>query len=243
MVPQISPAEIGLQVDYDSKTWRPWVPDKWVVHYGGNWNQAGYPPFTAEKEMRVLRGWEAYHLRRMRGIAYNYGIGQTGSLYRLRGENASGATSGDEDGDGIAEYYEARAVVFILGGHQIPSDAALQTFADFWAEDPMRVIGHRDSTATPCPGEYLYEFVTSKRYEEMTEMPSIEEIRQAVREEAGPAAILGAQFGGPVGSSKRKSLAEHILSIDAGWRKIAAGAVGGATATQIVNEIAHRLGG
>lgn len=172
---QVSPAEWGAMIDYDGWNYGPWQPDKWVVHYGGGANFAGDPQKAAEKgydfpsveaEKKVLQLWEYYHVksRGWRGIAYNYAIGQSGTLYRLRGENRAGATSGDFEGDGIPENVEARAVVFILGGDQQPTEAALRTFAYFWAEDQKPVIVHSDVKATACPGDFLRRWVHEERF-------------------------------------------------------------------------------
>lgn len=68
------------------------------------------------------------------------------------------------------ENHEARAVVFILGGDQKPSQAALDTFSRFWATDPKPVIGHRDSTKTDCPGDHLYAWIQAKGYETVTKI-------------------------------------------------------------------------
>lgn len=167
----VSPASWGALVNYD--TWNdPNSVDKWVIHYGGpavTDYDAGH-----EREMAVLRAWEKYHIDHngWRGIAYNYAIGNSGTLYRLRGENKGGHTRGDYEPDGISENTEARAVVFILGGTQQPSDEALATFALMWGERPLLVIGHRDvflhgsgGTATACPGDYLHGWLTSKGHE------------------------------------------------------------------------------
>jgi N-acetylmuramoyl-L-alanine amidase. len=167
-----SPAQVGFRVNYDSWDRGPWAPDKWVVHYGGGANSAGSTPFSVDAEMRKLRSWESYHIdgKGWSGIAYNYAIGQTGNTYRLRGENRSGATSGDYEGDGIPENVEARAVVFILGGDQKPSEAALQAFRELWAQDPMPVIGHQDvrgASYTPCPGPHLMQFIREEAYADM----------------------------------------------------------------------------
>ncbi|KKL18404.1 hypothetical protein LCGC14_2475840, partial [marine sediment metagenome] len=102
-----------ITVDYDQPDWGSsrvygdgdlsglWVPDKVVVHWGG----APGPPITKAGERRLLRGWQRFHIesRGWRDIAYNYAVGNSGTLYRLRGWNPSGATSGDFEGDGIPE--------------------------------------------------------------------------------------------------------------------------------------------
>lgn len=162
----VSPFEWGSRIDYDSKNWTPWKPDKWVIHYGGGAVSGANDGRVREEN--VLQAWEWYHLSKSwLGIAYNYAIGQSGTLYRLRGEQRSGATSGDVEPDGIPENHEARAVVFILGGTQEPSDAALGTFSDMWLEDPMPVIGHRNTTNTSCPGDALYDWITQEGYDNM----------------------------------------------------------------------------
>lgn len=166
---QVSPSQWGAKINYDTKDWKPWNPDKWVIHYVGGVTAAGVAPFSMAKEMTKLQQIENHHVHGngWQGIAYNYAIGQTGTLYRLRGEQRSGATSGDADKDGIPENHEARAVLFILGGSQTPSEASLSAFSEFWATDPMSVIGHRDSTDTECPGDKLYQWIQEGGYEDM----------------------------------------------------------------------------
>jgi len=158
---------------YPDGTKTPWHPDKWVIHYGGGPNTAGDPSGRTPtqqiaEEQRVLRSWQSWHIdgRGWQDIAYNYAIGQSGTRYRLRGENRCGATKGDYENDGIPENYEARAVVFILGGDQEPTPAAHAAFLSMWVVDPMPVIGHRDvylegtgGTSTACPGEHLYTWL------------------------------------------------------------------------------------
>ncbi len=168
----------GSRLIYPDGTKGPWNPDKWVVHYGGGRNTAGdiggrTPTDQIAAEQKVLRSWQRWHIdgRGWQDIAYNYAIGQSGTIYRLRGENRAGATRGDYDQDGIPENHEARAVVFILGGDQVPSDAAYAAFRHMWVSDPMPVIGHRDvaisgtgGTATACPGEPLYTWIQTEGY-------------------------------------------------------------------------------
>ncbi len=153
----VLPVEWGAQVDYTQNEWTPWNPEKFVIHYGGGANYAGseaeaakrgysFPSVDAEKS--VLRAWENWHIngRGWLGIAYNYAIGQSGTIYQLRGENRSGATRGDEDNDGIPANHEARAVVFILGGNQVPTEEALDAFRTLYNNlgPGLRVTVHSD---------------------------------------------------------------------------------------------------
>ena len=153
-----------------------WDVDKVVIHYGGNGNFAGdalraadrgyeYPSVKAE--MAVLRIYEQSHLSRgWRAIGYNYAVGQSGKIYRLRGENASGATSGDFDNDGIPENNEARAILWIGGLGQTPTEAALRSIAQLIADDPRLVTVHSDHKSTGCPGDPLREWALRRGWED-----------------------------------------------------------------------------
>ena len=151
----IDQADWGSRLTYGDGELDPnFRADKWILHYGGGANRAGHfdwpdrhgPIVQHELETQMLRGWQDYHIDRKgwRDIAYAYGIGQDGTRFRLRGENRLGATRGDFEPDGIPENREGRAVVFILGGDQQPTGAALAAFRTMWLTDPLPVIGHRD---------------------------------------------------------------------------------------------------
>lgn len=182
-VDMVSPKEWGAMKDYDSWDYGPWNVDKWVVHYGGGANRAGdaamaekygfsFP--SVDAEMEVLRAWERYHVngRGWLGIAYNYAVGQSGNIYRLRGENQAAATKGDYEPDGIPENQEARAVVFILGGTQTPTDEALASFVRLYNHlgGDLPVIVHSDVKDTQCPGDFLRDWVHNKKYLEVEDM-------------------------------------------------------------------------
>ncbi len=167
----VLPTQWRAQVDYLALDLTPWHPDKTVVHYGGNASFAGGPIHDPDLERRALRIYEQAHLSRgWTGIAYNYAIGQTGSLYVLRGEQRSGATSGDYENDGIPENEEARAVLFILGGDQEPSPEAIATFhelLELTPESSRTVIGHREvKHNTRCPGPAVMAVVEETRTNE-----------------------------------------------------------------------------
>ncbi len=171
----VSPAAWGAAVDYDTKAWRPWVPDKWVLHWGGTPVSSGAAAGDTAAERAQLRSWENYHKNTLGwlGIAYNWAIGNSGTLYRLRGDNRSGATAGDAEPDGIPENHEAVAIVFIVGSGQTVSTAALGTFRGMYRDVPelATVTGHKFvaagpgyGTATTCPGPQLSEFITTQSY-------------------------------------------------------------------------------
>ena len=161
-----------IPVDYDQAAWGSsriygdgalsglWIPDKVVVHWGGS----TVPPATLEGEMRLLRGWQRFHIRTRgwRDLAYNYAIGNaTGSRFRGRGWNPSGATSGDYEGDGIRENAEAVACVWLGGSGGPISTVAYRSMARLVSDilavvdnEPDVVIGHRDvKGTTTCPGD------------------------------------------------------------------------------------------
>ena len=160
-----------IAVDRDQAGWRStriygdgelsglWVPDKVVVHWGG----ATVPPVTKAGERSLLRGWQRFHInsRGWRDIAYNYAVGNSGTTYRLRGWNPSGATSGDFEGDGIPENNEAVACVWLGGSGGRISGKAFDAMGGLVRDvltvidlEPHVVIGHRDvKGTTSCPGD------------------------------------------------------------------------------------------
>lgn len=163
----------SIPYDYDQDDWGAqrvfadgdlegrWDVDKWVIHYGGNATDAAT---NAALEPWALRIYEQAHLSRgWRAIAYNYAVGNSGAIYRLRGENPSGATSGDLDDDGIPENNEARAVLWIGGGDQKPSAEAYASMRRLINSDPwIGITVHSDHKATRCPGDYWRHWVADE---------------------------------------------------------------------------------
>lgn len=154
---------------------RPWRhPVNW-------WRWYDSPDFLAQlaDERAVLKGWEAFHTRPVseggrgwRGIAYSFAVGQSGTVYSLRGwnRNAGHYESDDWDHDGIPSNAESLAVVFVLGHGQPPTRAAWRAFKKLrrWAirvqpaVDDMVVLGHFEVAAsgghsTACPGGLVME--------------------------------------------------------------------------------------
>ncbi len=171
----ISPRGWGAKVDYDKWTDR-YTPDEALaLHHGGSGDYPAHkPPYSPEKEMKQLRSWEAYHLSRgWRGIAYGWAIGQSGTIYRLRGWNGYGAHTGDHDGDGVSNNSEIIPILFIgSGDRQVLSDAAQTALRELrvWLEAalgrPLKLYGHQEiqDRGTRCPGQYGMEYVRENRW-------------------------------------------------------------------------------
>lgn len=167
---QVSPEEWGASEDYDA--WEDRDTNQVFVHWGGTPVPEAAISGVVEAEMDVLRGWERYHLRKgWRGLAYDWAIGNSGKLYRVRGDAQSGATGGDIDLDGIPNNVEAEAIVLIIGSGQSPSYYALRTLKAVLDTLDRReeTWGHTESakygkgTVTSCPGSELIVFVRNYR--------------------------------------------------------------------------------
>lgn len=167
----LSPSDWNALVDYDE--WHdPFRPKEGIVlHHGGGHNYpAGVEPYSRAKEVQQLQQWESYHLygKGWRGLAYGYGIGQTGTVYRIRGNNRYGAHLGDIDGDGIANNVELMPVIFIgSGDHVRLSDAAHESLV--WLRHQigahLPLYGHQEvqPSGTRCPGPYGMQYVRAHR--------------------------------------------------------------------------------
>lgn len=165
----------GAAVDYDKWNDRYSIDDAWAIHHGGRGDYtAASEPFGVHAEAAQLRSWERYHLSKgWRGLAYGWAVGQTGTVYRARGWNFYAAHRGDIDADGISNNSEVIPVIFILSGLlHTPSPAMLDSFETLrdWGESAiarsgvLRLYGHRELTATTCPGPLVMEYVTTHRY-------------------------------------------------------------------------------
>jgi hypothetical protein len=164
------PADWGAKVN----TLLPWSDDHLykpaitIVHYFGGATKsggdaAGLPPYSFAMECHDLRKAESWHTDpkrpqgQMRAIAYNEGFGQDGRWFYLRGpQHVNGGQYGSIN-------RESRAVVFILGGNQVPSLAARRKFGRLWLEEPVGPLNsvgcHEDFYATACPGAFLIGWV------------------------------------------------------------------------------------
>lgn len=161
---QYSPEEWGAAIDYDS--WSPRSTSQVFIHWGGSPVRDAAADGNVNSEKAQLRDWENYHVnsKGWRGLAYDWAVGQSGTIYRVRGRGRSAATSGDIDNDGLSNNAEGEAVVAIIGQGQQPTQELLASLArvlDALGYD--EVFGHREASQTACPGDDLMDFVEAYR--------------------------------------------------------------------------------
>ena len=120
-------ADWGSLRIYRDGTLTPFKVDKVVIHHIGN----GHAPTTEAGVIRTLRAIQRGHLNRgWVDSAYAFGFDNQGLVWRIRGFNRSGATSGDLYNDGIPENHEALALLWIGGNASAPSAAAYASMAN-----------------------------------------------------------------------------------------------------------------
>ena len=173
----VAPRDWGAQVDYDSWTDQVHDKDAIAIHHGGGGDYpAANQPFSTEQEESLLRKWEGYHLSKgWRGLGYGYGIGMTGTVYRIRGWNNYGAHLGDIDGDAVANNKEIVPVVLLMSGNSnrhTPSEDMLTGFHRLrgYLEDTegvgLPLFGHREvqtEKGTACPGPLNMAWIRENR--------------------------------------------------------------------------------
>ncbi len=141
------------------------VPLYLVIHYGGGTNDI----IGVDNEMYRLRAWQNYHInsRGMRDIAYCYAVGDSGTIYRMRGNNDNGGNkSSDRTPEGDPYNEVSISVVWIGGvGAGEPTPAAYASMAKVIEHHPGLVVKTHNLTkvengsGTGCPGDYWKQWV------------------------------------------------------------------------------------
>lgn len=169
-LPQVAPREWGAAVDYDSWSQQRNTSQAFVHHVDDD-----VPPSVERGEVSaeraMLRSIESYHRRKgYSGIAYDWAIGQSGTLYRLRGGARSAGTGGDIDRDGLANNVEGEAILVLIGNEALTPEALhTLTLVLDTLNRRAETYGHQESaqegtgTVTSCPGPVLMDYVQRYR--------------------------------------------------------------------------------
>ena len=125
-----------------------------VAHYPAAGKDIGV--LSEAQEASRLRGWRNYHVsgRGWADIGYNYGIGQSGRIYSLRGNRAGAHATGHNS--------TTVGVLFIVGDNEPLTQAARDSFKALRAYLRKKgagsgVWGHQQMSgaSTRCPGPYI----------------------------------------------------------------------------------------
>lgn len=169
---QYSPSQWRAKVDYDSWSAKP-DTSQVFIHWTGMPCPEKVESGNITAEKALIRRLEADHLKRgWSGLAYDWVIGQSGKLYRVRGLARSAATSGDVDRDGFSNNLEGEAICFLTGTKGEVSEKALATAAELLKViDYGEVHTHSGAGGTPtsCPGPELTQWVKGRGWEEKEE--------------------------------------------------------------------------
>lgn len=125
-----------------------------VAHYPAAGRDIGV--LSQAQEASRLRGWRNFHVsgRGWADIGYNYGIGQSGRIYSLRGNRAGAHATGHNS--------TTVGVLFIVGDNEPLTAAAKKSFKALRAYLRNQgcgsgVWGHQQMSgaSTRCPGPYI----------------------------------------------------------------------------------------
>lgn len=164
---QYTPKEIGFRVDYDRWHNRD-DTSQWFIHWPGSNIREAAQGGNVSSEKASLRDIEDYSLDRddidFAGIPYDWSVGNSGSLYRLRGRGRSAATSGDVDHDGRSNSEEGEALMFLVDKDGKVTDEAFSTASKvIKASGYSEVYAHSAAKGivTDCPGDQVREWIAA----------------------------------------------------------------------------------
>ena len=114
------------------------------------------------------------------GIGYHYYVRKDGLVYRGRPGDAVGAHAGKKsgyNGRSIGICFEGNYMYEAMPAAQLEAGRALTRDIEARYGGKLRILGHRDVTATDCPGT-RFPMDAMKHYEEDEEMLTYEQFKQ-----------------------------------------------------------------
>lgn len=137
------------------------APEGVVIHYEGDGWKFPWDHSTCDDKVRNI---QAYHMdvKGWSDIAYNYLACPHGYVFEGRGWDRRSSANGDTDVN--YKYFAVQCMWGIRAGAKVPN--ALKTAArdaidllrSHWPH-ATRLLGHRDTNQTDCPGDELYAWV------------------------------------------------------------------------------------
>jgi len=126
--------------------------DLWCHHGGRNAAQA----FTLRDSIRILRGYQRHHVEEngWSDIGYGWAVDNAGNIIECRGAHVGAHSPGKN--------HEPSVVMIGDWSNTVPPPAmrrAVLILADHLRAGDLR--GHRENTATDCPGDAGFAFVVN----------------------------------------------------------------------------------
>ncbi len=140
----------------------------YTLRGGWFWHWLGYVYPEQMSDPQILRSVQRIHMdvNGWSDIAYNFAIGRDLGVYELRGYDIAG---------GATRYYNntSMAIVFLVGPGEEPTPEMYQLAWELVATRPAiedDVRGHKDVSATACPGPDIHAEIHNPQHQEPTMM-------------------------------------------------------------------------
>lgn len=207
-----------------------------VIH----WEGPKLGTFTHDKCAGKIKGIQAYH-QRIKGwadIAYNFVVCPHGEVFEGRGllvgSGANGTTAANLD------YY---AVCALVGAGDLVGAQLLTGLKEAIALCRQRagnkILGHRDTFNTSCPGPDLYEAIQHGEFSRSVEKVSRSVVRVAiaVKNKVSPPVLREGSQGASV-----RALQKGLNRLFPTYSKLAADGLYGPATASVIKEFQRRCG-
>lgn len=137
------------------------APEGVVIHWeGGGWSWP-WPHSTCDDKVRAMQEDHMHGTHNWSDIAYNYLACPHRYVFEGRGYDRRSSANGDSDVN--YKYFAVQCMWGTKGGH-VPDDlkSAARDAIDYLrihGHAGSKILGHRDTNETDCPGDELYAWV------------------------------------------------------------------------------------
>lgn len=135
-----------------------------AIHHAGG---GMIPPRKLEREIGKVKAIQKYHMQtnKWSDIAYNFVVGNSGTIYEGRGIDIRPASQGTKYGNDnfLSVCWLGDATVHLVKDKALSAINLLIDDLEVIYNKDLEVKGHRDFKSTECPGDALYHWITKGR--------------------------------------------------------------------------------